>query len=47
MDLTTRISYLESRLQQLSTRKDRDNAGACRKISREIRNLQKKLQTEQ
>lgn len=42
MDISIRIAFLESRLHRLSTRKGRDNAGVCRKISREIRNLKKK-----
>ncbi len=44
MDISTRISFLESRLHRLSTRKGRENAGACRKINREIRNLKRKLE---
>ena len=39
MDISIRIAFLESRLHRLSTRKSRDNAWVCRKISREIRNL--------
>ena len=46
MDISIRIAFLESRLHRLSTRKGRDNAGVCRKISREIRNLKKKRQSE-
>lgn len=45
MNIEARIVLLESRLHRLSTRKDRENAGVCRKINREIRNLKKKLQT--
>ncbi len=44
--IATRISCLESRLHRLSTRKGRENSGICRKISREIRSLKKKLQAE-
>ncbi|HIZ55632.1 MAG TPA: hypothetical protein H9671_05420 [Firmicutes bacterium] len=46
MDILTRIAFLEGRLHRLSIRKDRNNAGVCRKINREIRNLKKKLQAE-
>lgn len=42
MNYSTRIAFLESRLHRLNTRKDRDNAGVCRKINRLIRNLQKR-----
>ena len=42
MDISIRIAFLH----RLSTRKGWDNAGVCRKISREIRNLKKKRQAE-
>ncbi len=43
MNSLNRIALLESRLQRLSARKDRENAGVCRKLEREIRNLKKQL----
>ncbi len=45
MDISAKIAFLENRLHRLSARTDRDNAGVRRRISREIRNLKKKLQT--
>lgn len=41
MDISTRIALLENRLNRLNSRKDKDNAGVCRKIERQIRNLKK------
>ena len=38
MNLSTKIALLELRLERLQTR-DRENAGVCRKIRRELRNL--------
>ncbi|HJA69322.1 MAG TPA: hypothetical protein H9664_04800 [Firmicutes bacterium] len=45
MDISTKIALLENRLHILNTRKDRNNAGVCQRINREIRNLKKKQQT--
>ena len=42
MSTANQIAPLEQRLHRLSVR-DRDNAGVCRKIRRQIRNLQKTL----
>ena len=46
MDISTKIALLENRLHILNTRKDRNNAGVCQRINREIRNLKKKQQSE-
>ena len=45
MDTASRIALLEARLHRLNTRKDKDNAGVCRRLDREIRNLKKMAQT--
>lgn len=42
MDTTTKINLLKFRLHQLTVR-GKDNAGVCRKIQRQIRNLEKTL----
>lgn len=39
MDLSTKITLLELRLHRLTAR-EQENAGVCRKIRRELRNLQ-------
>lgn len=41
MDNTAKIKLLEDRLHVLMGR-DRENQGACRRIQRDIRNLEKK-----
>lgn len=40
MNTTEKIKVLEARLQKLSS-SEKENYGVCRKIRREIRNLQK------
>ena len=40
MDKRTQINLLKFRLHKLTVR-DKDNAGVCRKIRRQIRNLEK------
>lgn len=42
MDNKAKINLLERRLQVLAAR-GKDNQGVCRRIQRDIRNLQKKL----
>ncbi len=46
MDIANRIAFLEARLHRLNTRKDKDNAGVCRRLNREIQNLKKQLLAE-
>ena len=43
MDIANRIAFLETRLNRLLSRHEKDNEGVCRKIRREIRNLKKQL----